>query len=170
MKVSSVSAAAILPCGNALGIYPSRGPMNTTAILMWWLCILRYGASLSVTRRLDVIVLWHRMRVAAWERHDGRQAAVVTRFLIPRRRQLRRVCICHRATACLSTCQQLYSCHGLDTTFLGPNKKCWMNEHNNVQLSLRGIEVDWFLVTEIWSSQTQTLETHLSKWRNTIHI
>jgi len=141
MKVSPVSAAAILPCGNALGTYSLRSPMATRTVLMWWLCIPWYGASLSATRKLDLIVLWHRMWVAAWERHDGRHAVVVTRFLIPRRRQLRRVCICHRATVCLSTCQQLYSCHGLDTTFLGPNKKCWMNERNNLQPSLCRLEV-----------------------------
>jgi hypothetical protein len=164
MKVSSVSAAAIWPCGNALGTCSLRNPMATRAILMWWLCILWYGASLSATRRLDLIVLWHRMWAAAWERHDGRQAVVVTRFLIPRRRQLRRVCICHRATACLSTCQQLYSCHGLDATFLGPNKSAeWTKEHYNVQPSVCVIEVDWFLVTEFWSSHTQTLEIHLWK-------
>jgi hypothetical protein len=161
MKVSSVPAAAMLPCGNTLGTYLLRGPMATRTILMWWLCIMLYGASLSATRKLDLIVLWHRMWVGSWERHDGRQAVVVTRFLIPRRRQLSRVCICHRATACLSTCQQLHSCHGLDTTFLGPNKKCWMNEHNNLLPSLCRIEVDWFLVTEIWSSKTQTQKTHL---------
>jgi hypothetical protein len=72
--------------------------------VMWWLCVLRYGASLSATRSLDLIVLWHRMWVAAWERHDGRQAVVVTRFLIPRRRQLRRVCMYLSQSDCVSVC------------------------------------------------------------------
>jgi hypothetical protein len=110
-------------------------------------CLLQwYGAPLSATKDLDMIALWHRMCVTAWERHNGRQAVVVfTRFLIPHRRQLRLVCICHRGTACLSTCQHLHSCHGLDTTFLGPNKnKCFMKQHFTLQPSLYGIE-SWLI-------------------------
>lgn len=73
------------------------------------------------------------------------------------------------ATPCMylsqSDCLSVYlpaapQLHGFDTTFLGPNKKCLMKEHNTIQPSLYGIEVDWSLVTEIWSSQTETLETH----------
>jgi hypothetical protein len=107
----------------------------------------------------DVQRVW----VAAWERHD-RQAVVVTWFLIPHRRQLGLVCICHRGTACLSTCQHLHSCHELVQHFLAQKQQVhYERTLHRTAFTIRGQKVDWFLVTEIWNSQTKTVETHLSK-------